>query len=160
VSTPDSLSLICNKLSARFAASISRPVTTALGTKFALVTGGNAVVQLDDKFNVKFRVNRSRSWLALADQQRVPTGGSFRATEKFSLPRFHKAAARLAMPHPHYRHWRRESLSRLCSESRQPPVPASGQTNFLILETSWLLFAKFDNVPMESVGRYLRGPEH
>ena len=40
-----------------------------MGTKFALVTGGNAVVQLDDKFNVKFRMNRSRSWLALADQE-------------------------------------------------------------------------------------------
>ena len=30
------------------------PYPNLWGTKFALVTGGNAVVQLDDKFNVKF----------------------------------------------------------------------------------------------------------
>ena len=90
---------------------------TPLGTKCALMTGSNAVAQCDDEFNVKFRAHRLKNWLALADHQRVPTGGSFRATEKFSLLRFHKAAARLAMPHPHYRHWRRESLSRVCSAS-------------------------------------------
>ena len=39
-----------------------------MGTKFALVTGGNAVAQFDDELKVKFRANRLRNWLALADQ--------------------------------------------------------------------------------------------
>lgn len=41
---------------------------TGLGTWFAPLTGSNPVAQLDDKFSVKFRANRLRSWLALADQ--------------------------------------------------------------------------------------------
>jgi hypothetical protein len=52
---------------------------TAPGTLFALVTGGNAVAQFDDEFNVKFRVNRLRNWLALADHERVLPSGSFLA---------------------------------------------------------------------------------
>jgi hypothetical protein len=35
------------------------------------------------------------------DQLRVLMGGSFRATEKFSLPRFHKAVIQLAASDPH-----------------------------------------------------------
>jgi hypothetical protein len=49
-----------------FWAGISGIATTALGTLFALVTGGNAVAQFYDESNVKFRANRLRNWLALA----------------------------------------------------------------------------------------------
>jgi hypothetical protein len=86
-----------------------------LGTLFALVTGSNSVAQFDDEFNVKFRANRWRNWLAIADQQRVPTGGSFQASENFSLPRFHKAVIQLAAPDPHCRHWWPKSLGQVCS---------------------------------------------
>jgi hypothetical protein len=41
------------------------------------VTGDNAVVQLDGKFNVKFRMNRSRSWLARPDHIQPFVNGSF-----------------------------------------------------------------------------------
>ena len=82
----------------RYRAGIFRKSSSAKGTLFALVTDSNGVAQFDDEFNVKFRANRLRNWLALAEQLRVPTSGSFWATEKFSLPRFHKTTARLAMP--------------------------------------------------------------
>ena len=51
--------------------------------------------------SVKVASDRCACRLALADQERVPTGGSFRATEKSSLPRFHRAVAQLAERHSH-----------------------------------------------------------
>ena len=48
-----------------------------MGTLFALVTDSSTVAQLDDKFSVKFRANRLRSWLALADHKRVLAIGCF-----------------------------------------------------------------------------------
>ncbi len=41
---------------------------TPMGTKFASVTGSNAVTQFDKVFNVKFRANKLRNRLALDGQ--------------------------------------------------------------------------------------------
>jgi hypothetical protein len=43
----------------------------------ALVIGRSAVAQFNDEFNVKFRANRLRSWLALADHIQPLVNGSF-----------------------------------------------------------------------------------
>ena len=46
---------------------------SALGTKFAPVTGSNAVTQFDKGSNVKFRANKLRNRLGL-DGQVLPLG--------------------------------------------------------------------------------------
>lgn len=73
----------------------------AMGTLFAVMTVGCMVTRFDETSYVKFRASTSRFPLALDDQLRVLMGGSFRATEKFSLPRFHKAVIQLAASDPH-----------------------------------------------------------
>lgn len=52
------------------------------GTLFVLVTGNIGVTQFNE-FNVKFRANRSRNWLALADHKRVLADVSFKDAQFF-----------------------------------------------------------------------------
>lgn len=68
-----------------YLAGISRKSSSVMGTLFALVIGSNSVAQCDDEFSVKFRANRLRSWLALADQLESLTSARFLGS-KLHLP--------------------------------------------------------------------------
>lgn len=73
------------------------------GSSHAQIHRQIAVAQTAKNTNANVGYVADRLTLArpAVDQQRVATGGSFRAAERFSLPRFHKAVIQLAASDPH-----------------------------------------------------------
>jgi hypothetical protein len=104
--------------------------------------------------NVRSRAIQSSNCWSCLDQERVLTGVSFRATERFLRLRFHKAVAQFAASHPHCRPWRRESLRQVRSVRSRPPMPAIWQSSYTILVSSDLPVAWASNRPTPAGGLF------